>query len=40
MMMTDEVFPVQLPRSVESIEWKVESTATRLTLCEIYDPHG
>jgi hypothetical protein len=38
--MTDEVFPVHLPSSVDSVEWRIEAAATKLTLCEVYEQHG
>jgi hypothetical protein len=40
MMWTDEIFPVHLPKSIDSVEWKIESAATKLTLCQVYDQHG
>jgi hypothetical protein len=38
--LSDQFFPAHLPRSVERVEWKIEATATKLTLCQIYDQHG
>jgi hypothetical protein len=39
-MKTDQVFPFHIPRSVISVEWKVEAASTKLTLCEVYDQRG
>jgi hypothetical protein len=40
MMWTDEIFPVHLPKSIDSVEWKIESAVTKLTLCQVYEQHG
>ena len=39
-MKTDQVFPAHIPRSVLSVEWKVEAATTKLTLCDVYEQRG